>query len=128
MVMFNHCVLVLKEFCCRQFLPVVEWIWKLKKKKNEKEMKLWEGTSLFVGMILSLVSFQCFWIDLYMQQGSFCSRWYVVSTSAEKNEKTIDDSYGEGKLFEYCRLFSDLLSIVKSFVNEHTNFKCLLKI
>lgn len=37
-----------------------------------------------------------------------CSRWYVVSTSAEKNEKTIEDSYGEGKLFEYCRLFSDL--------------------
>lgn len=56
------------------------------------------------------------------------SRWYVVSTSAEKDEKTIEDSYGEGKLFEYCRSFSDLLSIVKSFVNEHTNFKCLLKI
>lgn len=37
-----------------------------------------------------------------------CSRLYVVSTSAEKNEKTIEDSYGEGKLFEYCRLFSDL--------------------
>lgn len=36
------------------------------------------------------------------------SRWYVVSTSAEKDEKTIEDSYGEGKLFEYCRFFSEL--------------------
>lgn len=55
-------------------------------------------------------------------------RWYVVSISVEKEEKIIEDSYGEGKLFEYCRLFLDLLLIVKSFVNEYINFKCLLKI
>lgn len=57
-----------------------------------------------------------------------CFRWYVVSISVEKEEKIIEDSYGEGKLFEYCRLFLDLLLIVKSFVNEYINFKCLLKI
>lgn len=44
---------------------------KIEEKKEWKRNEIMGGTSLFVRMILSLVSLQCFWIDLYMQQGSF---------------------------------------------------------
>lgn len=46
-------------------------------------------------------------------------RRYLASTNAERKEKTIEGSDGEGKLFEHRRLFSDLLSVVNSFVNKH---------
>lgn len=88
MVMFNHCVLVPKEFCWRQFLPVVAWV-----NLKIEEKKEWKRNEIMGGYIIVckndfIVGVITMFLNRFVHAARIiCSRWYVVSTSAEKDEK-----------------------------------------